>query len=495
MADRPANKDLVQILRTILKDFIAGMSATFQRAAETYAQTDDEIANELRFAAEVFPGQAKDAIELIQQGELTLPVLRRVLGTLYLTNITLRWVLEQQTTTYHAILDAAPGDLGKKIEAARMQIEAGDQEEGFKNLIGLVSDHRESYPLLMTTGFVYLKHKKNLAYAMRYFEKAAKNPPRQESNHYRSLALHFLATCHEGQKHYRNALNTLLLAVRKRIADAPLQYSIARLYAYLGEHESAINYFEQAVRSHPAFYAMAVIDPAFESIHEQLIERLRSFNARFRTLGATFEEQLEEILRVVERYELDDVSKEVRREVQRVASLQAMVGKRCYSGYRSAITRFFVGSFPEVLHTLQAALIRRQKQALKELQELQALALKRRKRLRLLLLPTVSLGAAALIYIFEGRLLDQLPVSFPFIDFVLPLVGIGFAVWIVLAAFGGRGTAGMREQIEIRAMETDRRSLAEREKQLAAFWKDEVALQVSDVPVWLEEEMAGRGVL
>ena len=476
---------LIKLISQILNEFVTKMSVSFRDEAEKFVEEDTEIANELIHASETFHSQASDAIEMIADGELTLSDMRRVSGTLYLTNLSLRWVLEQQTVTYRKLLAEAPDNLGSKIERARLLIETGAVEEGFRDLLALVEHHREFYPLLMTMGFVYLKVKKNLAYAMRYFEKAAKTPPRLESSHYRSLALHFLATCHEGQQRYKNALNTLLLAEKKHLADVSLQYSISRLYAYLNESASSMLYFEKVLKAHPAFYAIALVDPAYESIHLDLKAKVKEYSVLFHGFTDQFSSEIETVMMTVEAYDLQHVNPTLKRDVERLAALLPLIGKRCFSGYRTAIIRFFMGLYPEVLQDLQAVIMKRQKETLHEMRLRQISSIKKRRRLRLILSPLSVLATVVPIYLFQTPLLSVSPIRFPFDEFVLPILGGGLGLWIVLAILAGKGNAGVHEMVTLKALESSRRSLAETEKRLGVFWKEQVASYVDEVPVWI----------
>ncbi|MCB2197845.1 hypothetical protein KQI63_00460 [bacterium] len=498
MAEKPQPKNaapkgldpkLVKLISGILNKFVTKMSAAFRDEAEKFGIEDVEIANELQHASQAFSNQAADAIEMISLGELTLADMRRVSGTLYLTNLSLRWILEQQTTTYQTILNEAPDNLGAKIQRARLLIDSGAVDEGFRELLTLIESHREFYPLLMTMGFVYLKVKKNLAYAMRYFEKAAKNPPRVERSHYRSLALHFLATCHEGQKRYKNALNTLLLAEKKHLDDSSLQYSISRLYAFLNEPGSAIIYFEKAMRVHPTFYSMALVDEAYHGIREDLEMKLREFNGIFQELTAEFGEDISTLMHIVEAYDLQSTSPSLRREIERMTALLPLIGKKCFTAYRTALLRFFMGLYPEILQDLQAAIMLKQKEMLREIRLKRIAVLKRRRRLRTLFAPLAALLSAGPIYLFQDPLLAASPVLFPLIEFLLPLLGGGLAVWIVLALLGGKAATSAHDMVQLKTLETARRNLEEMEKKLGLFWKNQVAHHVDEVPVWVDDSV------
>ena len=478
---------LVKLISGILNEFVTKMSANFRDEAEKFGLEDIEIANELLYASQSFSNQAADAIEMISQGELTLTDMRRVSGTLYLTNLSLRWILEQQTITYQTLLAEAPDNLGAKIQRARLLIDSGAVDEGFRELLTLVENHREFYPLLMTMGFVYLKVKKNLAYAMRYFEKAAKTPPRVERNHYRSLALHFLSTCHEGQKRYKNALNTLLLAEKKHLADSSLQYSIGRLYAFLNDPGPAMIYFERAMRTHPTFYSMALVDEDYNGIREDLENKLREFNGIFRELTTEFESDIGTLMHTVEAYDLQSVNPHLKREIGRMTALLPMIGKKCFTAYRSALLRFFMGQYPEILQDMQAAIMLRQKEMLREIRLQRVAAMKKRRRLRIIFTPLSVILSGVPIYLFQGTLLAASPVQFPFYEAVLPLLGSGLAVWTVLALLSGKGSAAVHEMVTLKALENARRNLEEMEKKLGAFWKNKVAHHVDEVPVWVED--------
>lgn len=487
MDSKGLDPKLVKLIAGILNKFVTKMSANFRDEAEKFGPEDVEITNELEYASQSFNDQATDAIEMISHGELTLADMRRVSGTLYLTNLSLRWILEQQTNTYQTILNEAPDNLGLKIQRARLLIDAGAVDEGFRELLTLVETHREFYPLLMTMGFVYLKVKKNLAYAMRYFEKAAKTPPHKERAHYRALALHFLSTCHEGQKRYKNALNTLLLAEKKHLDDSSLQYSISRLYAFLNEPGPAIIYFEKAMRAHPTFYSMALVDEAYHGIRDDLEMKLREFNGIFRELTTEFEGEVSTLMHIVEAYDLQGISPSLRQEIERLTSLLPLIGKKCFTAYRSALLRFFMGQFPELLQDLHAAIMLRQKATLREIRVRRVETLKRRRRLRLIFSPLSMLLSSVPIYLFQGPLLAASPVQFPFYELLLPLLGGGLSLWIVLALLGGKAATSPHDMVQLKALETARRNLEEMEKKLALFWKNKVAHHVNEIPVWVED--------
>ncbi|MBD3165634.1 hypothetical protein GF324_03485, partial [bacterium] len=300
---------LLERLRAILAYFSRLMEERFESHALERVETDPQFAAELRAAAETYKEQAKQALQLIKSGAFTIKELKQVTGTLYVTNLTLRWVLEQQTDTFHRLLDSPNPSLGMQIRQARDRFEADGDHDSFEELLRLVSLNRSHFALLMIIGFLYLKKKKNVTFAMKYFEKAAQTPPTEDARHFRNLALEFLAICHEGKQQYKNALYTLLQAAKAGPLDSPMLFDIARMYGRLGDHEKAVEYFDQAVRKRPEFLALALTEGSFKTVKEKVENKAREHTEAFRELAEEFAGMVEPVLDIIERYHLERYSK------------------------------------------------------------------------------------------------------------------------------------------------------------------------------------------
>ncbi len=477
---------LEERLRVVLHYFVNVMSETLQERSRE-VQDNPEFAAELTSAAKRYRDQAHAAVEIIRDGELTLPDLRHVAGTLYLTNLTIRWVLEQQTEEFRKLMNSPSPDLARQIVLARERVEAGEVEAGFQDLLKLVEANRGHYPLLMIMGFIYLKYKKNLSYAMRYFEKAAHTSTPLEPEHYRGLALSFLASCHESKKRYKNALNTLLLAARGKDVDPSLLYDIARMYGCLGEEAKAQEYFNRAVRKRPEFFAMALVDQAFLPVREPIEKTAKEHNEIFRRIGRLFLELITPLIEPVEKYSLERDSKDLEREM-RIARINiAMAREGCYSGYRVGVVGFFKGVFPEILDLVRRTLIRRGVRTRERIREHNRKVKRRFGILQAVFLPVAALAAGYGAYLAAPRLLPLLPLELPRGELLLAvlagLVGVGLTA-LVLSVLRDRmvKSEGVIAEIRRAAEEVERL-----EPRLARFWREEVAPNVDDAPIWDDE--------
>jgi tetratricopeptide (TPR) repeat protein len=476
------NEDRISLLKRILHEFVDETIEVYAEREKEYKRGEPELAAELQDAQTRYRKQADEAIDLIQQGEFTLSDLKHVASTLFLTHLVLRWVLEQQTSTFRTILDSER-EIGEAVEIARMRVESGD-ENGFADLIKLVERNRNFYPLLMSMGFIYLRYKKNLNYAMKYFEKAAASPPFIETDHYRCLALQFLASCHEGQNRNKNALTVLLRAESGNREDGSLIYSIARIYGSLGQEELALSYFERAIRKHPVFYAMALIDSAFTPIRASFEKRLKSYNRTFRELSKRFEQLLEKLMTQYERFNLEEFDPDLGREMQTVSKHFNSVKQGHYSGYRNGIVRFFIGSFPDALQSMRDVLLRKRREDEKRLVKRARTIAKRTKGFAWLLVPLAFGGAGAAVWMYQGPILVLLPMRFPYMEFALPAFAGLIAMIIIsgwLAGFRKRSVVNMTRLGELSSAASAVELL---EKNLGNFWLNEVAPHVDVSPVW-----------
>lgn len=476
----------IPLIKRILREYVDETVKVYAERAREYERGEPELAAELRDAQQRYRRQADEAIDLIQQGEFSLSSLKHVLSTLFLTHLVLRWVLEQQTTTFRNILESAP-EVGQAVENARIRVESGD-DEGFPQLIKLVERNREFYPLLMTMGFIYLRYKQNLTYAMKYFEKAALSPPSIETEHYRSLALQFLAACHEGQKHDKNALSVLLRAENGNGEDVSLVYSIARSYGSLGQEDLALSYFERAIRKHPAFYAMGLIDPAFNPMRTTFEKRLKSYNRTFRELGKRFGQLLDKLIVQYERFDLEEFDPALGRDMMNVRKHLSSVRQGHYTGYRDGIVRFFIGSFPNVLQTMRSTLMKKRREEEKQLVHRAKVIAKRIKVLTQIFVPISFLGAGGAVWLFQGPVIRLAPVRFPYMEFVLPVLA-----GVLLAIIVGNGLAGIRKKNVVRferlgELSSGASAVEQLEKNLRNFWLNEVSSYVDVSPVWAKKQ-------
>ncbi|MFH0882391.1 MAG: hypothetical protein V2A56_05345 [bacterium] len=479
------NENRISLLKRILREFVDETIEVYAERAKEYQRGEPELAAELQDAQTRYRRQSDEAIDLIQQGEFTLSDLKHVASTLFLTHLVLRWVLEQQTATFRTILDSEK-EIGEAVEAARMRAESGDAD-GFNDLIKLVERNRNFYPLLMSMGFIYLRYKKNLNYAMKYFEKAATTPPPIETEHYRCLALQFLAACHEGQNRYKNALTVLLRAENNSREDVSLIYSIARIYGALGQEELALSYFERAIRKHPTFYSMALIDPAFVPIRVSFEKRLKSYNRTFRELSKRFEQLLDKLITQYERFNLEEFDPNLGREMQTVRKHFNSVRQGHYTGYRNGIVRFFIGSFPDVLQSMRGTLMRKRHDDEKRLVKRARTIAKRTKRFSWLLVPLAFGGVGMAVWMYQSPVLIRLPVRFPYMEFALPVSAGLIAVMIIsgwLAGFRKRSVVRFERLGELSSAASAVELL---EKNLRNFWLNEVSAYVVVSPVWARQ--------
>jgi len=474
-------------LKTILHEYVEEICRVFVDRAKEYQKGEPEIAAELRDAQTRYRKQADDAIEMIQRGDFTTTDLRHVAGTLYLTNLVLRWTLEQQTTSYRDLL-ALNRETGEKVIQARIRIEQGEEEEGFADLLKLVEKNRNYFPLLMTMGFIYLRTKKNLNYAMRYFEKAATSSPPIEKDHYQSLALQFLAYCHEGLDRHKNALSELTRAESVNPEDTGVLYSLSRMYGLLGQEEKSLAYFEKALRKHPAFYALALVDPAFKSVRRPMEMRMKTINKTFRELGRRFEQLLDKLIILYNRFKLEDFEPSLGREMRHIRAQLDAVRSGCYTGYRTGIIRFFVGSFPEFLHQVRDVMRQRKRYEEKVLREKLQKSRKKFIFFGWLLSPPLAIGAVAGVWFVEKPLLTWLPIQIPYLEYGLPLLGALTVVLIYTSWLRDIRKRGYVKLEVLREMELGWVSMESIEKSLKNFWMNEVAPNVEVVPVWVKRE-------
>ncbi len=475
---------LIERLRKILHAYVEQMDKTFSSYVKVYRDEDGELAKELQMASKSYRKEAHDAVEMLRQGPLEIGDLKHVAGTLYLTSLILRWVLEQRTETYSKLLNQPTVMVGEEILRAEVMVERGDVNRGFDRMLELVVENRRNYALLMSMGFVYLRHRKDLTYAMRYFEKAAQTPTDLEPVHYRSLALQFLATCQEGLGRYKNALNTLLHAEHAGDPEPSVLYSISRMYALLDNPRKAVEYFERAILRHSAFYAMALVDPAFEKMRDTVATRFREYNDIFRKLGRTFTGLANRLLEVGERFKLGQIRKSVGAEIKRVEGDVRRVGGGYYTGYRTGIMRFYQGSYPEVIYDMINALQDRIALLKKEMK--QNARERRRKQVlwRGILSPLAFMGSAIVVYFAQSPLLELLPFSFPMMRFVLPLV-VGFTAFQIAGGLVKTifkpSDYEKKEIARARDAQKELRTLVGRFRQ---FWDNDVSQHVDAAPLW-----------
>lgn len=470
-------------VQNILRRSVDELCGEFDRHALQYQRGGDNLAKELSVAGDRYRQQASEALKLIEGEEFTLRDLKHVTDTLYMTSLLLRWALEQHTTTYRKILAKNPA-VSQALENARRRVDAGELDEGFADMLALVRQNRDFYPLLMSMGFFYLRHKGNLPYAMKYFEKAAISPPAIERKHYRVLALQFLANCEESQKHYKNALSVLQRAETRLPEDPSLRYSLARMHGYLGQDQYALEDLHKALRTHPAFFSMALIDPAFGSIRAPLERSLRQHKKTFQELGKRFDKLVSRIVELFEEKQLGEFSPALGREMDRVAQALLLVCGGHYFGIRKGINTFYHAHFPEVVQMMSTTMSRKAKRDRKTAEHRR---FRNRRRLRtaswLLTLP--AMGAAAVAtWLYQAPALKLSPVSFTGMEFVLPALAALLAVFLVrkfLSLFKRNEKKAFRsaDKLEHTSVQVD-----QLEKNLGNFWLNEVAPHVDSVPVW-----------
>jgi tetratricopeptide (TPR) repeat protein len=379
-------------------------------------------------------------------------------------------------------------DTGLAVQRAQAIIEEGDLDTGFNQLLKLVAGNRGYYPLLMAMGFVYLRWKGNLSYAMKYFEKAAGSPPTVETNHYRVLALQFLASCHESQQRYKNALAVLQRAESAVPEDPSVAYSIARIYGFLDKERSAIDYMERALKNHPAFYTMALVDPAFETVRGPLESWLREQNKTFRKLARRFDQLIGKVLDVYESWDLHSFVPALDREMDRVGRQREMVRAGYYQGYREGIRQFYLGSFPEAVQTLQNVLLKKRKVDRRTDSLKRARRRKRARIVRWIITPPFMAVSAGSVWWYQWPVLERIPIAFPMMQYTLP--GLAAVVALLLVLILRKNDKKDAEKAEERFVKMERAALQVEnfEKNLRNFWLNEVAPNVNVVPLWVKSD-------
>lgn len=483
----PEDATIHERLRALLLYFVDLMKNSFLEKAHEIENEQPEWATELYAGAELYEKQSKQAIELIQQGEFTLEALKKVTGTLYVTNLTLRWTLEQQTTTFRKLMQNPSPVVAEQIEQAQNEVELG-REEGFNRLLELVSANRSNYPLLMIMGFIYLKKKKNITFAMRYFEKAAQTPTIHDPAHYRNLALSFLANCHEGKKQFKNSLNTLLHAERGGAPDSPVLFDIARYYALTGNARKAADYFDQAVRTRPEFIALALTEPSFEPIREPIDQQILHHYDTFKNLCNAFIPLLQPLLDVVDQFELERYSKELKRTMRVTRFNMAMIRKGFYSGYRMGIVGFFRGAFPEVLYAIKKALQAHARNGRKQIRNQNEELKKRVRTMKATVAPLVGLITGYGGFSSTDSVANLLPLSIPYFEWILAGVSAATGGVIALAFLGSYLKRNLRdEQTFVNRLKEEAAKLSPLEEQLRSFWIERVQPMI-DEKVFMDED-------
>ncbi len=487
----PDGQFLLERLRKVLRYFVGLMKEMFVNRAKEYEAEQPEYANELYACAELYQRQALEAIEMIHSGEFTLQELKQVTSILYVTNLTLRWILEQQTDTYQKLLNSPTPVLGQKIEQARYKIDTGDEDNGFDELLSLVSSNRNHYPLLMTMGFVYLKNKKNLNYAMRYFEKAAQSNPPLEPQHYKNLALSFLATCHEGKKHIKNALNTLLQADRAGNPDSPVLFDIARYYGQLGNSRKAMDYFDRAIRQRPEFMALALSDDSFDPVSESFNQNIQKHFTGFKSVADEFLALVTPIMEAIEKHKLEKMNKELERTVRVTRFNIAMIKKGHYSGYRLGMVGFFRGAFPEIIFDTSNSLLKRRLVLKEEIEEYNENLKKQTKSNKLIMTPIVALVVGAGSYYVMPNILPQLqavlPVTIPFLDIIIPGILAVVAGIVGLSMLSGRMKKRWRDLSQADTLLTKANAIRALEAPLRSLWQNKIMKEIDEAPLMDED--------
>ncbi len=491
-----SEEDLLYLdrLEQAIRKFAEEMKKHLHEKAAEMGENKPAYMLELQKAGDLYLEQADEAVKLLREGEYDHAEAERVAGTFCMTNLKLRWTLEQRTTTFRKMMNNPSIATGDAIREAVDKINAGNMNIGFTSLLDMVEENKHNYPLMMTIGNIYLR-KKNLTYAIRFFERAVQTPTLFDPNHYRNLALLFLAKCHEKNEHHTNALHTLLRMERVGEPEAQVLYNISRMYAQLGEEKKAISYFNRALRKRPEFFALGLVDEMFIPISDSIDLEFQRHTEEFSELASAIEKMVSKILQVSEYLDPENTPKEVILDGKIARKTLKCLQNGNYSSYRKGIIDFYKGAFPEIIDDVTESVFKRSNVIEGIIQKTNTGELAKLSRSKTFYSPAIGIAAGVLAFLCILLVQHILPsIQISFLPYLVSGLSIGLSVYLANGYFTNLYHSRCKNEGYVEDIRLGARQVQRMKEKLLELWNERISNEVEETMPWSDSDNEEQGV-
>ncbi len=334
---------LKEIYLPLVKREYAGLIRSMKLAAAAKEMYPDEVRNELDYGIEVWERAGEEAVQLLQDAdEVNYAVLDPVLDILPPNRPMQRFRLEQLTTGYMDLLMEYGGESNDFYIRALAAISRGDHTISANLLDHVLEDKPRHFPALLLRAITHMADRSTVQEAVRVLESAVNLPLSIQPERYKIVGLELLARAYELNDDPANAIKTFKRISNMGFHNSGIDYNVARNYARSRQTSHMFNALEPAVNERPALFALAVIDPDFENMRNEVVIYLQKRSEELEGLANKLLQEALYVVMIAEDYELEREDPSIDEDNQAVRDSV----KRLERGSFSPFVRFLYHDLP-----------------------------------------------------------------------------------------------------------------------------------------------------